>query len=590
MKTTDYAMRVATQLQNEGKFKQAKIIFDAILEAYPTQAYALHLSGIMEYQEGNITAAIELIQQAIASHAHDALFHSNLGEMYRQLKSIDLSIQHGQRAIEIDSNSVTALSNLGIAYYDAEQYEKAEDCHKRALAINPTFSCSLNNMGSIYKMQDKTTDAIAFYQAAINAEPTFIEPRKNLSALFRQLSDSHHDQGDHTEALKHLDHAISIDPTFKNAYISKGNILMEMGNISEAREQFSMLAEDKDIDARLFAHYSLVQLKKTEPNSAYLKELLLIADNVHEVSPEKQEYLYFALGKCHDDLGEWEKAFAYFTQGCNLKRKRINYNSAEQIQITKKLIHTFTKEMIENLCAFANPSAQPILIVGMPRSGTTLVEQIIASHPNVYGAGELTYLLDLIEIDKIQSPASYGTITEKYLAHLQRLSANAKRVTDKMPQNFIIIGLIHALFPNAKIIHVKRNPMDTCLSCYTKLFSKGQDFSYDLNELGQYYNYYEAIINHWRQILPLNAWFEVNYENIIDDIETEAKKLIAYCNLHWDPACLAYYESKRNVRTASFMQVRKPIYTSSINRWKNYVNELAPLINILSSNNKYDQS
>ena len=657
MTTITCAMRVATQLQSEGKLAQAKIILDSILDVAPTQAYALHLSGIIAYQLGNTVTGIQLIQQAIANHATDALFYSNLAEMYRQLKMIELSIQHGEKAVICDPNSATALSNLGIAYYDAKQYEKAEDCHKRALVINPTLRYSLNNMGSIYQSLGKTQQAIAFYQAAITVAPTFVDAHCNMGfallglsqydeallsfekALQLQSNDTtayygiakvhlhkhnfiesenrirkaicmnpqqveyhqllaeiHHEQGNNVAALIHLDHALSIDSTSASLYLSKGQVLMEMGEIDRAEQQFLRITENSAVDTRLLAHYCLVQLRKIEANNPNFKTLLTITDRIQEVSSHQQHYAYFALGKCYDDMGEWKKAFSYFTQGCHLKRNQINYDMTEQIQLTNNIINTVTKDTIAYLRMFANPSDLPIFIVGMPRSGTTLIEQIIASLPNIHGAGELTYLNDLIQhpvnINKAKLyypdnlahllPEIYYSITEKYLAYLRLISADAIHIIDKMPQNFTLIGLIHALFPNAKIIHVKRNPIDTCLSCYTKLFAKGQHYSYDLTELGQYYRCYEMIMDHWRRILPASAWLDVNYEDVIQHTETEAKRLIAYCNLTWDPKCLAFYESKRTVRTASFMQVRQPVYTSSLSRWRRFEKELAPLIEILN--------
>lgn len=690
MTTIDYAMRVATQLHNEAQLEQAKIILECILEVDPVRADALHLSGIIAYQMNDVSIGIQRIQQAIEHNPTVALFHSNLGEMYRQLKDIHLSIQYGQHAIALDPNSAIALSNLGIAYYDAKQYEQAEDCHKRALTINPKLGCSLNNMGSIYKQYGKTQQAIIFYEAAIVAAPYFVEPLNNLGVLFLEqqafkqafecfkramilaptFADVHcnmglallglnqrhealihfetalqhkpsyaeayygmaqvhlraHDfneserairqaiamnpqqvafypllaeifqhQGNHMQALAELDHALSVHATHASLYLSKGSMFMEMGEIAKAEEQFLKMSEGSSADTRMLAHYSLVQLRKTEANSPSLKALLAIANNVQEIPSSKLPYLYFALGKCYDDMGEWAKAFAYFTQGCTVKRTHISYEIKEQIQFTDKLIHCFTKETIASLRAAASPSRLPIFIVGMPRSGSTLVEQILASHPSVYGAGELTHLNDLIQRPAAKQktqvcypenigallPEDFHHIINQYLFYLRSISADAIHITDKMPQNFIAIGLIHALLPNAKIIHIQRNAMDTCLSCYTKLFSDGHDYSYDLTELGQYYQCYERIMNHWRCILPANAWLDIHYEDMVHHLEVEAKRLIAYCDLPWDSACLAFYQAKRQVRTASFMQVRQPVYTSSVNGWRRFEKELAPLYAIL---------
>ena len=691
MMSLDESLRIAEQLQSEGKLEQAEILLNQIVASNPSHAVALHLSGVIAYQVGKITLAIQLIEQAIQSNSHVALFHSNLGEMHRQLKAIDLGIQCGRQAVTLDPSSANAWSNLGITYYDAKQYEQAKHCHQRALAINPRLSCSLNNLGSIHKTQNDTKLAIEFYQAAISASPHFVEPLNNLGVLYLQkqefkqawpylnqaivlaptfadahcnfgltllgleqsanalmhfekalqlkpdyaeayygcakvylhqhnftesecsirkammlnpeqvefyqlLADIYHEQGHYTQALMHLDQALAMDPTLSNLYLSKGNVLMGMGEISQAEEQFLKATTNSNLDTRVNAHYSLVQLSKVKPENGSLHALLSVTNDSLALSPNKLEYLYFALGKCYDDTGEWAKAFQYFTEGCRLKRQRITYNITEQIQFTDKLIHCFTQQTIEHLKAFANPSALPVFIVGMPRSGSTLVEQILSEHSHVYGAGELKYLNNLIQFPvKNQlntlyypenllhlSPEICRAITDNYVASLQHHSPKAIRITDKMPYNFIAIGLIHALLPNAKIIHVKRNPIDTCLSCYTKLFTEGQLYSYELTELGQYYQCYERIMNHWRRILPSDAWLDIEYEAMVNSLETEAQRLIEFCDLAWEPACLTFYQSKRQVRTASFVQVRQPIYTSSVERWRRYEQELAPLIKVLN--------
>lgn len=706
MMSPEETLRVAEQLQREGKLEHAESLLNQILASNPAHAYALHLLGVIAYQVGKVTLATQLIAQAIQNDSQVALFHSNLGEMHRQLKAIDLSIQCGQQAVTLDPNSANAWSNLGITYYDAKQYEQAKNCHQRALAINPRLSCSLNNLGSIYKAQDHTTLALEFYQAAISASPHFADPLNNLGVLFLQkqefkqawsylnqaivlaptfadahcnlgltllgleqsanallhfekalqlkpdyaeayygcakvylhqhnftesersirqairlnpeqvefyqlLADIGHEQGHYTQALMHLDQALAMDPTVSNLYLSKGNVLMGMGEIAQAKEQFLKVTSDPNLGARVNAHYSLIQLAKVKPDSRSLHALLSITKDLHALSPESPrptghrnlndqqtlEYLYFALGKCFDDIGEWTKAFQYFSEGCRLKRQRIHYNIAEPIQLAHKLIHGFTQQTIEHLQPFANPSALPIFIVGMPRSGSTLVEQILSEHSHVYGAGELKYLNTLIQRpiknqfntlyypDNIVhlSPEICRAIPDSYVAYLQHHSPQAIRITDKMPYNFVAIGLIHALLPNAKIIHVKRNPMDTCLSCYTKLFSEGQLYSYELTELGQYYQCYERIMNHWRRILPSDTWLDIEYETMVHNLEAEAQRLIKFCDLAWEPSCLNFYQSKRQVRTASFVQVRQPIYTSSVERWRRYEQELAPLIRVLES-------
>ena len=235
----------------------------------------------------------------------------------------------------------------------------------------------------------------------------------------------------------------------------------------------------------------------------------------------------------------------------------------------------------------------PIFVLGMPRSGTTLTEQIIASHQQVYGAGELHDILQLVNHPKEGAPEGYplslkGIIPadlkmlgEKYVAGLQARKPEARHITDKMPANFNCLGMIHLMLPNAKIVHVKRNPVDTCLSCFTRLFNKSQYQSYDLTEIGRYYRNYSILMDHWRAVLPPGSFYEVQYEDLVADNENQARALIKYCGLEWDDACLESHKTERSIRTASVTQVRQPIYNTSVERWRKYEKHLRPLLDAL---------
>jgi hypothetical protein len=252
----------------------------------------------------------------------------------------------------------------------------------------------------------------------------------------------------------------------------------------------------------------------------------------------------------------------------------------------------FSAENIERLSGEGVSDSTPIFVLGMPRSGTTLTEQIIASHPDVYGAGELHYLLEISQraVAGAAFPSNLRQLDrelltawgQEYLSALKRHAPEAARITDKMPQNFQMLGLIHLMLPNAKIIHVKRNPVDTCLSCFTMHFAaKSVKYSYDLTELAHFYVGYAELMEHWRNVLPENAFLEVQYEDVIQDVEGQARRLIDYCGLEWDNACIAFHENKRVVRTASVAQVRKPVYKSSVERWRRYEKHLGPLLDAL---------
>lgn len=584
----------ATALSNLGiayydakRYEEAENCHKQALAIQPTLSSSLNNMGSIYNTYGKTPDAIHFYKAAIAASPQSIEFINNLGTLFLQQLDFKKALECFNQAILLAPTSPNSHCNIGLALLGLDQYDDALFYFKKTLRIKSHYPEAYYGIAKIYLGKHNHIEAERYISKAIAIHTQQVEFYYLLAEIYRE-------QGKHSEALAQLDLALSIDSSVTSLYIGKGNILMEIGEIDSAEAQFLIAAEDPKVDTRILAHYCLIQLRKNKQDSQSLKELLSIVNNSQETTHNKLEYAYFALGKYYDDLGESAKAFMYFTQGCHLKRKRFTYNTAEQVQVTNKLINTFTKDTVEKLREFANPSALPIFIIGMPRSGTTLVEQIIASHPNVYGAGELTFFTDLIHSAGNNTQLSYPynipyllpqdfhDVTQKYLSHLQRISSCASRITDKMPYNFNVIGLIHALFPNAKIIHVKRNPIDTCLSCYTKLFSQGHFYSYDLSELGHYYLCYEHIMNHWRSTLPSNAWLDIHYEDIIHNFKTEAKRLIAYVGLTWNPKCLAFYQSKRQVRTASFAQVRQPVYTSSVNRWRQFKNELAPLIQILN--------
>jgi hypothetical protein len=274
-----------------------------------------------------------------------------------------------------------------------------------------------------------------------------------------------------------------------------------------------------------------------------------------------------------------------------LKRATFEYDANAVTRHFDAIRRTFDRNTLERLRGAGDASTVPIFVLGMPRSGTTLTEQILASHPDVHGAGELPDLLaiaqrpvngagypgNILALDRAQLTV-WGA---DYVAGLRRHAPGAKHITDKMPANFFAVGLIHLMLPHAKIIHVNRNPVDTCLSCFTRLFNRKQNQTYDLAELGRYYVDYVRLMNHWRALLPAGAFLDVRYEDIVADPETQARRLLDHCGLEWNAACLDFHKHRRSIRTASVTQVRQPIYKTSVERWRHYEKYLGPLLDAL---------
>jgi hypothetical protein len=322
---------------------------------------------------------------------------------------------------------------------------------------------------------------------------------------------------------------------------------------------------------------------------AKMEELAAKADGL---SKTDRMQLDFALGKAYADLKDHKRSFRHFLAGNAGKRAQIEYDEKATLTLFDDIERTFTPELIKAKSGGGDPSTEPIFVLGMPRSGTTLVEQILASHPSVHGAGELATLNDVVltvhgpdgktipypHFVEALDASALQKIGARYLAQVRELAPARERITDKMPSNFFFVGLIHLALPNARIIHTIRDPIDTCISCFSKLFSAEQNHTYDLAELGRYYRRYDRLMAHWRNALPPGRILDVRYEDVVADLEGEARCILEHCGLPWNERCLAFHKTERPVRTASATQVRKPIYKNSVGRWRVYEEFLTPLV------------
>jgi hypothetical protein len=329
---------------------------------------------------------------------------------------------------------------------------------------------------------------------------------------------------------------------------------------------------------------SLTESKRFVDGDPHLTLIEALARDMGSLSEEDQMHLHFALGKVYADLGQHERSFSHLIEGNALKRKQIVYDETAALAQLERMRELFTAEAMRKGRGFGDPSTVPVFIIGMPRSGTTLVEQILASHPKVYGAGELDNFEAAVANLRGSGGARSGLggeelrwISTRYLERVRATAPAAERITDKMPANFRYVGLIHLALPNARIIHIRRDPIDTCLSCFSILFAHGQFFTYDLAELGRYYRAYAALMEHWREVLPLEQMLEVQYEELVANFEPLARRIVAYCGLDWEDACLEFHKTQRPIWTASVVQVRQRIYRSSVGRWRPHEGMLRPL-------------
>jgi hypothetical protein len=339
------------------------------------------------------------------------------------------------------------------------------------------------------------------------------------------------------------------------------------------------------------AHYSRAEIKKFCRGDADLTALEALAAR-EDLPEDKAPYIHFALAKALEDCGDYVRAFEHLRLGNALKRAQIHYDESGIVKLFQRVSTVFDRSLFDRFEGEGDPSSTPIFVLGMPRSGSTLIEQILGSHPQILGAGELTHLGEAART--VLNPGDQAfpypecvpalnsvvlrRIGRAYLSRLPVLPEGRARIVDKLPVNYVGIGLIRLILPNARIIHTMRDPIDTCVSCYSKLFSTGQGYSYDLAELGRQYRRYSELMTHWRSVLPPGAMLDISHENVVDDLEGQARRLLDYCGLPWDDRCLEFHKTSRPVRTASAAQVRQPLFRTSLQRWRRYKAELGLLL------------
>jgi tetratricopeptide (TPR) repeat protein len=586
----------------------------------PDMPQALNNVGIVHYERSELDDAVAHYRRAVALAPGYVEAHSNLGNALRAQKQYDAALIAYRQARQLRPLYAEAINNMGTALRDMGRAVEAEATYRQALAINPDDPGVLNNLALVCKDFERLDEAGALltrslsldpgnaktlaYLALVRLEQKRIPEAEAVAQRALALAPDNPDavnamglvrfeQQDSAAALAFFRRAVALKPDLADAHNNIGNILKEDGRLAAARTAFEQAIT---LDPRQAAYYfNLADAKKFVAGDPHLAAMESLARDVGALSDKARSQLDFALSKAYDDLGRHDEAFARMRQGNALKRAAIDYDEARTLDLFDRIRATFDRRFLEKRAGSGCNSSLPVFIVGMPRSGTTLVEQILASHPAMHGAGELHELNRLVERlpgagrDPFRYPDDAPALTahqwralgEAYVKALQRRASGALRITDKMPANFLFLGLIHLALPGARIIHVLRDPRDTCLSCYSKLFTAAQDFTYDLGELGRYYRKYAELRAHWNAVLPAGRVLEIRYEDVIADLEASARQIVEHCGLDWHPGCIAFHEAQRPVRTASASQVRRPIYRSSQGRWRAYADHLDPLITAL---------
>jgi tetratricopeptide (TPR) repeat protein len=555
----------------------------------PQLVQSLNNLGSIERARKNQDAAIDWYKKALLVDGNFIESLSNLGAVLVESDRGDEAVPHLEKALTIDGNYSVAICNLGLARIKQERYQDAISLLLRSLQLNPGYPESLVGLARAYFESEQNDLALEILLKVVNQHSLRTDAHSLLGSIYTE-------EGKSELAEQHFNKVLEIDPENISAITGIGNIKMEQGDFATAKAQF-MKATQLDVN-NVEARFYLTQVEKVSKDDPNVPALENILSSQANLSVDKKISLHYALGKAYDDTKRFDDAFPHFLEGARLKRGKISFDVTADSQLANDIISSVSEELISKNQGGGELSDAPIFILGMPRSGTTLVEQIISSHPDVFGAGELDYLIQILqqpilgmEDDGKGFPSNFVNLTpellskygQQYIESIKALAPSAKRITDKMPANYLMMGLIPLILPNAKIIHVKRDPIDTCISCFTRLFNHHQYATYDLEELGLHYQNYLKIMDHWRKVLPKDRYIEVQYEELVGNIEVESRRLLKYCNLKWDKRCLDFYKNERTVRTASVTQVRQPVYSSSVERWRNYEKYLHPLLNILRS-------
>jgi tetratricopeptide (TPR) repeat protein len=579
----------ALSLHQEGRWQEAEPLYQAVIAAEREHFGALYGLGILRCQQRRFDEGEGLLRRALRRHPGSPEVHYSLGTALQALGRPADALRCYERAVALRPDFAEALNNLGNMLQALGRYAEAATQYRRALAARPGFAGAHFNLGNALHALGQPAAAIAEYREALAAAPHYAEALNNLGNVLREMN-----RGE--EAVAAYDAALAAAPANVDGHYNRGNALKELGRFAEARAAFGQaLALDPRCAA---AYHDLVdscRIESGDPVTAAMEGLAAEAGALGEID---RALLHFALGKIYADLGRHDDAFAQWSRGAGLKRRHVDYDEAAEFRRFARIERVFTPALLRGLAGQGDPSSVPIFILGMPRSGTSLVEQILASHPLVLGAGESADLPAAAEAIGAGSGRAYPESVEILdAAGLRSFAADysrrararvgtgaAERITDKLPANFRYVGLIALAFPNVRIIHVRRDPVDTCLSCFSRCFVGGaQGYSYDLRELGRYYRRYQALMAEWRALLPAGRLLEIRYEDLVADLETQARRLVAECGLPWDDACLAFHQTQRVVRTASAAQVRQPLYRSAVGRWRAYERHLGPLLAALGA-------
>jgi tetratricopeptide (TPR) repeat protein len=478
-----------------------------------------------------------------------------------------------EEAVEQDSSHAEALNNLGSSLSHLGRYEEAEQCFREAIAAKPNFPDPHGNLGVLLRQKSYLFDSETCLRRALKLRPTDVAARINLGLTLVLL-------GRLRDARACFAKALKTTPRNGLALFGMGQISTLEGQFEEAEATFRRIIELNPKSTDAWAALAATR-KMTNADGEWLKRAEELATSA--IHPMEEANLRFAMGKYCDDLNDFARAFQNYKRGNELSRVAArDYDRKERSHLIDQLMRVYSREAISKIVGAGSSSAKPVFVLGMPRSGTTLAEQIIDSHPAAHGVGELDFwnsptLKEAGITHGLLSETDRPRVAEEYLRILEGFSKSATRIINKAPVNSDFLGLIYSVFPNARVIYMQRDPIDTCLSCYFQQFLTGINFAFDLSDLVHYYREHQRIMAHWRAVLPPGFILDVPYEELVADQEGWSRKMLEFIGLKWDARVLDFHTNKRHVVTASAWQVRQKIYKSSVARWHHYEKFIGPL-------------
>ncbi len=576
--------------KDQGKIDDAARCFQQAIALRPQYAEAYYNLGLCHQALGSLTEAEECFRQAVCLRPDYAEAHGRLGSILALVDKLEDAVRSYEHLVQLKPDSAEAHNDLGVLLASLRRWDEAISHYRLAIGIRPDFADAYDKLGSALLLKRREPqyfeEAAEYFRQAIRHKPDVSQFHLNLAGA---LTDLGRDQ----EAEAGYRRALELQPDFPVATAGLAAVFEKRGNFDTGYALVKPLVDAGTTN--IYVALSYARLARHFAGHAHAAALLesLLREPIEE---RQQAHAHFMLGKLYDEMGEYSKAFENIQRANSLISKQLNV--MERSWSFDPLIAAFVPERVHRRPRASNRSKLPVFIVGMPRSGTSLVEQILASHPLVYGAGELRDISDIAtrlqaELGSSRPYPLYmddltrrniDPIAQGYLDRLGRFARHAVRVTDKMPHNFMYLGLIDTLLPGARVIHCMRDPIDTCLSIYFQSFTDHFNalnlYVHDLRDLGIFYRQYQRLMAHWRTILRI-PMLEVKYEELVENQEAVSRRLVEFCELPWDERCLRFHETNRIVRTASYDQVRRPMYKSSIKRWKHYEQFLGPLITTL---------